>query len=113
MSINELWHIKQSAINLDVKAIDKTSTCNFVINNYTFNENMRQTLKIRYFPLTQDTYQYTLQSGYVGQSVAPLTQEPKVPGSNPGPATYFHFSFRWIKKGSCQLLTKVCAQSTG
>ena len=24
-------------------------------------------------------------------------------------ATYFRFSFRWFKKGSCQLLAKVCA----
>ena len=31
----------------------------------------------------------------------------------PGLATYFHFSFRFFKKGSCQLLVKVCARSTG
>ena len=31
----------------------------------------------------------------------------------PGLATYFRFSFRFFKKGSCQLLAKVCAQSTG
>ena len=31
--------------------------------------------------------------GCVAQSVACLTQEPKVPGSIPGPAKYFHFSF--------------------
>ena len=34
-------------------------------------------------------------------------------GSIPGLATYFRFSFRFCKKGSCQLLAKVCAQSTG
>ena len=34
-------------------------------------------------------------------------------GSIPGLATYFRFSFRFFKKGSCQLLAKVCAQSTG
>ena len=28
-------------------------------------------------------------------------------------ATYFRFSFRFFKKGSCQLLAKVCAWSTG
>ena len=28
-------------------------------------------------------------------------------------ATYFRFSFRFFKKGSCQLLAKVCARSTG
>ena len=27
-------------------------------------------------------------------------------GSIPGLATYFHFSFRFFKKGSCQLLVK-------
>ena len=31
----------------------------------------------------------------------------------PGLATYFRFSFRFFKKGSCQLLAKVCARSTG
>ena len=48
-------------------------------------------------------------------SVARLTQEPEVSGSIPGLATYFHFSLRWFKKGSCQLLGKVCTgtQSTG
>ena len=34
-------------------------------------------------------------------------------GSVPGLATYFRFSFRFFKKGSCQLLAKVCTQSTG
>ena len=34
-------------------------------------------------------------------------------GSIPGLATYFRFSFRFFKKGSCQLLAKVCARSTG
>ena len=32
--------------------------------------------------------------GRVAQSVARLTPEPKAPGSIPGPATYFRFSFR-------------------
>ena len=44
--------------------------------------------------------------GRVAQSVERLTQEPGVP-------TYFSFSFRWFKKGSCQLLTKVCSLITG
>ena len=34
-------------------------------------------------------------------------------GSIPGLATYFRFSFHFFKKGSCQLLAKVCARSTG
>ena len=33
-------------------------------------------------------------TGRVAQSVARLTQEAEVKGSIPGPATYFHFSFR-------------------
>ena len=45
--------------------------------------------------------------GRVAQSVACLTQEPEVPSSIPGPATYFRL------KGSCQLLATVCARSTG
>ena len=45
----------------------------------------------------------------VAQSVAHLTQKPDFPGSIPDPATYFRFSFRWFKKGSCQLPAKVNA----
>ena len=44
--------------------------------------------------------------------VVHLTHEQEVPGSIPGLATYFRFSFRWFKKGSCQLQAKVCAWST-
>ena len=35
------------------------------------------------------------------------------PGRLPGLATYFRFSFPFFKKGSFQLLAKVCARSTG
>ena len=48
-------------------------------------------------------------SAIVGQ----LTRKSGVLGSIPGLATYFRFSFLFFKKGSCQLLAKVCAQSTG
>ena len=51
--------------------------------------------------------------GRVAQSVGHLTRKSGVLGSIPGLATYFRFSFRFFKKGSCQLLTKVCARSTG
>ena len=51
--------------------------------------------------------------GRVAQSVEHLTRESGVLYSIPGPATYFRFSFRFFKKGSCQLLAKVCARSTG
>ena len=52
-------------------------------------------------------------SGRVAQSVGHLTRKSGVLGSIPGLASYFRFSFRFFKKGSCQLLTKVCARSTG
>ena len=51
--------------------------------------------------------------GRVAQSVGHLTRKSGVPGSIPGLATYFRFSFCFFKKGSCQLLAKVCARSTG
>ena len=53
------------------------------------------------------------QMGRVAQSVGHLTRKSGVLGSIPGLATYFRFSFRFFKKGSCQLLAKVCARSTG
>ena len=51
--------------------------------------------------------------GRVAQSVGHLTRGPGVLGSMPGLATYFRFSLCFFKKGSCQLLAKVCARSTG
>ena len=51
--------------------------------------------------------------GRVAQSVGHLTRKSGVLGSKPGLATCFRFSFRFFKKGSCQLLAKVCARSTG
>ena len=53
------------------------------------------------------------QPGRVAQSIGHLTRKSGVLGSIPGLATYFRFSFRFFKKGSCQLLAKVCARSTG
>ena len=49
--------------------------------------------------------------GRVAQSVGHLTRKSGVLCSIPGLATYFCFSFRFFKKGSCQLLAKVCARS--
>ena len=54
-----------------------------------------------------------LKPGRLAQSVGHLTRKSGVLGSIPGLATYFRFSFPFFKKGSCQLLAKVCAQSTG
>ena len=53
------------------------------------------------------------QRGRIAQSVWHLTRKSGVLDSIPGLATYFRFSFRFFKKGSCQLLAKVCARSTG
>ena len=52
--------------------------------------------------------EYSVQS-----SVGHLTRKSGVLGSITGLATYFRFSFRFFKKGSCQLLAKVCARITG
>ena len=43
-----------------------------------------------------------LAPGRVAQSVGRLTRKSGVLGSIPGLATYFRFSFRFFKKGSCQ-----------
>ena len=51
--------------------------------------------------------------GCIAQSAGHLTRKLEVLGSIPGLATYFRFAFRFFKKGSCQLLAKVCARSTG
>ena len=58
-------------------------------------------------------YHFQHRPGRVAQSVGRLTRKSGVLGSIPGQATYFRFSFRFSKKGSCQLLAKVCARSTG
>ena len=52
-------------------------------------------------------------TGRVAQSVGHLARKSGVLVSIPGLATSFRFSFRFFKKGSCQLLAKVCARSTG
>ena len=49
----------------------------------------------------------------LAQSEGHLTRKSGVLGSINGLATCFRFSFRFFKKGSCQLLAKVCARSTG
>ena len=56
---------------------------------------------------------YVAGPGRVAQSVGHLTRKAGILGSIPGLATFFRFSFRFFKKGSCQLLAKVCARSTG
>ena len=69
--------------------------------NVCFHWEIREKLSLKYPP------------GRVAQSVGHLTRKSGVLGSIPGLATYFRFSFRFFKKGSCQLLAKVCARCTG
>ena len=65
-------------------------------------------------PLSKILAQWSITvMGRVAQSVGHLTHKSGVLGSIPGLATYFRFSFRFFKKGSYQLLAKVCARSTG
>ena len=67
-----------------------------------------------YYIISQVSYwSYWAVPGCVAQSVGHLTRKSGVLGSIAGLATYFRFSFRFFKKGSCQLLAKVCARSTG
>ena len=68
-----------------------------------------------HFSLHIDSYIFllVLGPGRVAQSVGHPTRKSGVMGSIPGLATYFRFSFRFFMKGSCQLLAKVCARSTG
>ena len=68
---------------------------------------------IRRFKSEHTTYLHGKEAGPRSQSVGHLTRKSGVLGSIPGLATYFRFSFRFFKKGSCQLLAKVCARSTG
>ena len=58
-------------------------------------------------------FNQSVKLGRVAQLVGHLTRKSGVLGSIPGLATYFRFSFRFFKKGRCQLLAKVCARSTG
>ena len=75
---------------------------------------MEPHLRLRRFHLEQGSNPgLPYQPGRVAQSVGYLTRKSGVLGSIPGLATYFRFSFRFFKKGSCQLLAKVCARSTG
>ena len=68
---------------------------------------------IQVFVFIANHYRKSCLPGRVAQSVGHLTRKSGVLGSTPGLATYFCFSFRFFKKGSCQILAKVCARSTG
>ena len=93
--------------------------------NLTFLTRQTKKIKLLFVTIALDTcnqvdlqrhvllffFLYTVYWNIV--SVGHLTRKSGVLGSIPGLATYFRFSFRFFKKGSCQLLAKVCARSTG
>ena len=58
-------------------------------------------------PCRGDVQRSRSSPGRVAQSVEHLTRKSGILGSIPGLATYLRFSFRFFKKGSCQLLAKV------
>ena len=66
-----------------------------------------------FFAVKANGHAFRITPGGVAQSVGHLTRKSGVLGSIPGLATYFRFSFRYFKEGSCQLLAKICARSTG
>ena len=73
---------------------------------------LEEFLPLEVYPFTLILFTVLSVPGHVAQSVGHLTHKSGVLGSIPGLATDFCFSFRFFKKGSCQLLAKVCARST-
>ena len=71
-------------------------------------------LRQRLWSLYKSVFDYTVSTvdplynepGQVAQSVGHLTRKSGVPCSIPGLATYFRFSFRFLKKGSFSYLRK-------
>ena len=70
-------------------------------------------MQISQFAIIIISFSDACRLGRIAQSVGHLTSKSGILGSIPGLATYFRFSFRFFKKGSCQILAKVCARSTG
>ena len=76
--------------------------------------------KIQLKRYIEDIYLFEVNTKFTSSNVLKISVISRVSstseivlGSIPGLATYFRFSFRFFKKGSCQLLAKVCARSTG
>ena len=75
---------------------------------------MEELLPLKVYPFTLITYrELVAEPGRVALSIGHLTSKSEVLSSIHGLPTYFRFSFGCFKKGSCQLLAKVCARSTG
>ena len=97
----------QSCVSISTLAVEITSILPFLALAIVYTLILTisyNTIKFRLYPVMP---------GRVAQSVGHLTRKSGVLGSIPSLATYFRFSFRFFKKGSCQLLAKVCARSTG
>ena len=94
-------------IEVDIIGVDCIQVRRACASYTTLNMNLQEFL-ICFLPCQFEL----LRPGRVAQSVGHLTRKTGVLASIPGLATYFRFSFRFFKKGSCQLLAKVCARST-
>ena len=102
----------QHLINMIITGLDNCKA--YIDDAIIYSEEWDQQIKtIREFFERLSKAKLTIKPGRVAQSVGHLTRESGVLGSIPSLATYFRFSFRFFKKGSCQLLAKVCARSTG
>ena len=94
------------------RALDKKGYLMIIENNFSYF-SLKPYVVIPPLNCLEMPVQRSGWPGRVAQSVGHLTRKSAVLGSIPGLATYFRFSFRFFKKGSCQLLAKVCARSTG
>ena len=103
MVYHNLGHEQSGLVDLQVSALDSSSKdhCSNPDQSVIFSAFYATAMIVRWGP------------GRVAQSVGHLTHKSRVLGSIHGLVTYFRFSFRFFKKGSCQLLAKVCARSTG
>ena len=82
-------------------------------NSFTTKKASDKTFVCRFLKTVKSKLHHIEKPGRVVQSIGHLTRKSGFLGSIPGLATYFRFSFRFCKKGSCQLLAKVCTRSTG
>ena len=92
---------------------DHTFTCTFK-SDFLFVVRTKTPSILEFFKGKVISWEAILsfKPGRVAQSVGHLTRKSGDLGSIPGLAKYFRFSFRFFKKGGCQLLAKVCARST-
>ena len=97
------WIKCMHGINLDILV------CDYGQQQHGLSRNLARSM--RHHRWLQQSL-FTLSPGRVAQSVGHLTHKSGILGLIPGLATYFRFFFRFFKKGSCQLLVKVCARST-